>query len=235
MAKKKEKNGQTTNTSDLSTKQLRSEIRRLTIDVNERIREYREMGGATKYFEKMVNRLKYISSYTVKKKIYGEVETVKQVPRGYKGGEIGLGTSTKLKSELQQQLSALRNFIEKDEYSPKGVEEFNAKVNRQYETFKERYGEISKEDYLEMIDTMNLVKHALEGWGYGDTNTNVHGVHLGASLAGKYVEATEEGRGKFLQYVEQAKKNSKGGSTEDLFDELAEIMKADGVIPEDIF
>ena len=217
---------------ELTTRELRKEIRRLTIEVNERIRDYRAEGGNAEYFNRMVNRLKYVSSHNKKITIDGEEHVIKTVPKGYKGGEIGLGTSYKLKIELQEQLSSLHKFLEKDEYSPQGIEEFNEKVQRQYETFTENYGYITKEEYLEMIDTMNLVKESLKGYGYEDlmATGSMQGFSLGASLANKYVEANERGRGTFLQYVEQAKKMSKGGTTEDLFDNLTEIMKTAGVL-----
>lgn len=217
---------------ELSTRQLRAEIRRVTLEVNERIRDYRAMGGDAEYFNRMVNRLKYTSSYSKKIMVDGEEQVIKAVPRGYKGGEIGLGTSYKHKIELQEQLSSLHRFLEKDEFSPQGIEEFNEKVNRQYETFTDNYGYITKEEYLEMIDTMNLVKEALKGYGYEDlmVTGSMQGFSLGASLANKYVEANEKGRGTFLQYVEQAKDMSKGGTTEDLFDNLTEIMKTAGVL-----
>lgn len=232
MGKTAEQGNGTRSVFELTTRELRKEIRRLTIEVNERIRDYRAEGGNVEYFNRMVNRLKYVSSHNKKVTIDGEEHVIKTVPRGYKGGEIGLGTSYKLKTELQEQLSSLHKFLEKDEYSPQGVEEFNEKVQRQYETFTENYGYITKEEYLEMIDTMNLVKESLKGYGYEDlmATGSMQGFSLGASLANKYVEANERGRGTFLQYVEQAKKMSKGGTTEDLFDNLTEIMKTAGVL-----
>lgn len=232
MGKMAEQGNGTRSVFELTTRELRKEIRRLTIEVNERIRDYRAEGGNAEYFNRMVNRLKYVSSHNKKVTIDGEEHIIKTVPRGYKGGEIGLGTSYKLKTELQEQLSSLHRFLEKDEYSPQGIEEFNEKVQRQYETFTENYGYITKEEYLEMIDTMNLVKESLKGYGYEDlmATGSMQGFSLGASLANKYVEANERGRGTFLQYVEQAKKMSKGGTTEDLFDNLTEIMKTAGVL-----
>lgn len=232
MSKKEKQDAGTQSVFELTTRQLRKEIRRVTLEVNERIRDYRAEGGNAEYFNRMVNRLKYVSSHNRKMTIDGEEVVVKTVPRGYKGGEIGLGTSYKLKTELQEQLSALRKFIEKDDYSPQGIEAFNEKTERQYETFVDNYGYITKEEYLEMIDTMNLVKESLKGYGYEDlmATGSMQGFSLGASLANKYVEANERGRGTFLQYVEQAKKMSKGGTTEDLFDNLTEIMKTAGVL-----
>lgn len=199
----------------MSTRQMRKEIRRLTLIANERISEYRQTGIKSTQFENMIERIK------------GSAGT----RRGFKG-EVGLGTSRKLKTELQSQLRGLEKFVELDEYSPQGIEEFNAKTERQYETFVDNYGYISKEDYLEMVDTMNLVKASLKGWGYEDImdTSGKAGISLGASMAKKYVEADSKGRGSFMHYVEQAKKLSKGGSTEDLFDTLTELMVEDGVL-----
>ena len=199
----------------MSTRQLRREIRRLTIEANERIGEYREAELFSAQYENMIVRLKGIAG----------------TRRGYKG-EVGLGTSRKLKTELQAQLRGLTKFVELDEYSPRGIDEFSEKTERQYETFIDNYGYISKEDYLEMVDTMNLVKASLKGWGYEDImdTSGKAGISLGASMAKKYVEADQKGKGNFIHYVEQAKKLSKGGSTEDLFDTLTELMREDGVL-----
>ena len=199
----------------MSTRQLRREIRRLTIEANERIGEYREAELFSAQYENMIVRLKGIAG----------------TRRGFKG-EVGLGTSRKLKTELQAQLRGLAKFVELDEYSPRGIDEFSEKTERQYETFIDNYGYISKEDYLEMVDTMNLVKASLKGWGYEDImdTSGKAGISLGASMAKKYVEADQKGKGNFIHYVEQAKKLSKGGSTEDLFDTLTELMREDGVL-----
>lgn len=199
----------------MSTRQLRREIRRLTIEANERIGEYREAELFSAQYENMIVRLKGIAG----------------TRRGYKG-EVGLGTSRKLKTELQAQLRGLTKFVELDEYSPRGIDEFSEKTERQYETFIDNYGYISKEDYLEMVDTMNLVKASLKGWGYEDImdTSGKAGISLGASMAKKYVEVDQKGKGSFIHYVEQAKKLSKGGSTEDLFDTLTELMREDGVL-----
>lgn len=199
----------------MSTRQLRKEIRKLTLEANERIGEYRQSDTFSPQYENLIVRLKGIAG----------------TRRGYKG-EVGLGTSRKLKTELQSQLRGLRKFVELDEYSPKGIDEFNDKTERQYETFMDNYGYISREDYLEMVDTMNLVKASLKGWGYEDImgTSGRAGISLGASMAKKYVEADSKGKGNFIHYVEQAKKLSTGGSTEDLFDTLTELMRADGVL-----
>lgn len=199
----------------MTTRQLRREIRKLTLEVNKRIGDYREADLFSAQYENMITRLKGIAG----------------TKRGYKG-EVGLGTSRKLKTELQSQLRNLSKFVELDMYSPKGIEEFNEKTERQYDTFVDNYGYISKEDYLDMVDTMNLVKASLKGWGYEDImdTSGRAGISLGASMAKKYVEADSRGKGNFIHYVEQAKKLSTGGSTEDLFDTLTELMREDGVL-----
>ena len=167
----------------MSTRQLRREIRRLTIEANERIGEYREAELFSAQYENMIARLKGIAG----------------TRRGFKG-EVGLGTSRKLKTELQSQLRGLTKFVELDEYSPRGIDEFSEKTERQYETFIDNYGYISKEDYLEMVDTMNLVKASLKGWGYEDImdTSGKAGISLGASMAKKYVEADQKGKGSFI-------------------------------------
>lgn len=202
---------------DLTTRELREEIRKRTVSVNATINEYRnavQLGieKSNQVVEDSIRKMREASAGISKKT--GKVI----VPKGRKG-EIGLGLSYKTKSELQRQLAGLRRFEEKDIYTPKGKEKWNEKTNKQYETFKNRYGDISREDYDDMIDTMNIVKNTLKDYGYED---------FGGSYARTYTRANKDGKRKFARYVDQARRESSGKTTEDVLDRVAELLRENG-------
>lgn len=219
MARKKKQKRDTRSKSvfDLTTRELRDEIRKRTAEVNITISEYREsvrkgIEKANQVVEDSIRKMREASAGISKKT--GKVV----VPKGRKG-EIGLGLTYKTKSELQRQLAGLRRFEEKDIYTPKGKEKWNEKTNKQYETFKNRYGDISREDYDDMIDTMNIVKNTLKDYGYED---------FGGSYARTYTRANKEGKRKFARYVDQARRESSGKTTEDVLDRVAELLRENG-------
>lgn len=235
MRKKREENVQSTSDKsvfDLSTRELRNEIRRRTAEVNIRIAQYRESQktyseGEQKFIERTIESLKRATASekirTVKKD--GKKKVVHTgnfyIPSGSKG-EIGLGLSYKSKKELERQLAALRRFEKNDISTPTGKEEWSDKMRRQYDTFRNRYNpNMSESEYESMIDTMNVVKESLKDYGYEDK---------GASLARTYAKANVQGRRKFVKYVEQAKKESSGRTVEDIIDTLTSILRKNGEI-----
>lgn len=221
------------NVYDLTTRELRYEIRWRTRQANENIKTMKEFDLFRQREEKLLTRTRASTAYYNKKR--GEFV----VPKG-RTGEIGLGLSNKRKESLQQQLLELRGFEETttntldyfwqgynsvgeydyDEYEEEPV--FSDKVQRQYDTFVDRYGDLTKQEYLDMIDTFNNVKEALKQYGYES---------MGGSLAAKYVEANRTGRRNFYNYVKDALPELGGnGTVEDLIDVLAELMKKDRVL-----
>ena len=219
MARKKKQKRDTRSKSvfDLTTRELRDEIRKRTAEVNITINEYREairkgVEKTNQVVESSIRKLREASSGLNRK-------TGKFViPKGRKG-EVGLGLTFKTKSELQRQLAGLRRFEEKDIYTPKGKEKWSEKTNKQYETFKDRYGNISREDYEDMIDTMNIVKNTLKDYGYED---------FGGSYARTYSKANKDGKREFARYVDQARRESSGKTTEDVLDRVAELLRENG-------
>ena len=202
---------------DLTTRELRAEIRKRTESVNATINEYRnavQLGieKANQVVEDSIRKMREVSIDINKQT--GEIIE----PKGRKG-EIGLGLTYKNKSELQRQLAGLRRFEEKDIYTPSGKEKWNEKTNRQYETFKNRYGDISRSEYDDMIDTMNIVKNTLKDYGYED---------FGGSYARTYTRANKAGKRKFARYVDQARRESSGKTTEDVLDRVAELLRENG-------
>ena len=70
-----------------------------------------------------------------------------------------------------------------------------------------------------MIDTMNIVKNTLKDYGYED---------FGGSYARTYTRANKEGKRKFARYVDQARRESSGKTTEDVLDRVAELLRENG-------
>lgn len=225
---------------DMSTRELRAEIRKRTAEVNVRISEYREevRKGTMKensFLEQNIEQLKRstMAEKIAEKRINGKrvkVHTgVYETPKGARG-EIGLGLSYKTKGELQKQLASLRRFEKNDFDTPEGKRQWNAKVEKQYNTFKKNYGDISREDYEDMINTMNIVKNTLKDYGYEDNGTG---------YARMFNKADEQGKKKFNKYVEQAKNTArsksanKGITAEDILDRLAEILRENDELLED--
>ena len=202
---------------DLTTRELRAEIRKRTASVNATINEYRNA------VQLGIEKANQVVEDSIRKMREAAIDINKQTgkiiePKGRKG-EIGLGLTYKNKSELQRQLAGLRRFEEKDIYTPSGKEKWNEKTNRQYETFKNRYGDISRSEYDDMIDTMNIVKNTLKDYGYED---------FGGSYARTYARANKAGKRKFARYVDQARRESSGKTTEDVLDRVAELLRENG-------
>ena len=209
---------------DMSTRELRKEIRRRTAEANIRIAEYREAiqkgtQKASEFIEKTIQNLISNTSYSkpIRNK-EGKIESYQTMTPTSKKGEIGMGTSYKRKAELQKQLEGLRRFEKTDIETPEGKRHWNDKVEQQYKTFKERYGDISRDDYEDMIDTMNIVKNTLKDYGYEDNGTG---------YARLYNKSNARGKKKFARYVEQARNESAGGgkTVEDILDRVADLLR----------
>ena len=183
-------------------KDLRSEIRKLTAEVNVRIAEYREMGKPVRAVERQIKRLQDLSG----------IKTGKGAR-----GEIGLGLKkSKLRLELQKK--ALINFLKFDMYSERAKKK---KKSRAQKTFESRYGKMSEAEFEQLYDTFDILRNYLADFGYEA---------LGASLAEQFRSAHEHGKEKFVDYVRRAKDKSKTGTVEDFIDILAEEMRNDGAI-----
>ena len=183
-------------------KELRSEIRKLTAEVNMRIAEYRETGKPVRAVERQIKRLQVLAAT--------------KTGKGARG-EIGLGLKkSKLRLEVQER--ALRNFLKFDMYSERAKKE---KKSRAQKTFESRYGKMSEAEFQQLYDTFDILRNYLADFGYET---------LGPSLAEQFGNANEHGKAKFVDYVRRAKKKSKTGTVEDFIDVLAEEMRNDGVI-----
>ena len=185
-----------------TVKDLRSEIRKLTAEVNVRIAEYRETGKSVRAVEQQIKRLQSLS----------DTKTGKGAR-----GEIGLGLK-KSKLRLEVQKRALRNFLKFDMYSERAKKE---KKSRAQKTFESRYGKMTEVEFDQLYDTFDILRNYLSDFGYEA---------LGPSLTEQFSNANEHGKAKFVDYVRKAKEKSKAGTVEDFIDILAEEMRNDGAI-----
>lgn len=193
------------NLYDLTTRELRKQIREKTKEVNARVFEYRLSGESHNIIETEIKKLKAFAGTS---------------PRKF---EIGVGNLSKRhKSELQRQLAGLERFIEKDVYTPIGLEEQEQLVQKQYETFVKRYADetFTREDYTYFTDTMNVIKNTLRDYGYEN---------YGKELANLYGGANIKQREKFIDYVNTAVKNAKGTAKtpEDIITDINDLMIRD--------
>ena len=201
-----------TSVYDLTVKELQKAIRYLTPKLNVRIAEYREEIAKGEWEESTIGNI--------------AIEALKATA-GTKGvkGEIGLGLKGKNKSQLQKQFQELRRFENKDIFTPEGQREWNAKTEEQYNTFKANYNEdLTKEQYEEMIDTMNVVKHHLKDYGYED---------IGAGIARQFAKTSGKNRMKFVDLVikardtAQARDSNQGITAEDILDKLNTLLESE--------
>lgn len=190
----------------LSTRKLRAMIRQVTAEVNIQIAGYREnvKAGKTaddKITNYMINRL---------------VRTA-----GAKGrrGEVGLGYARKRKGELVTQLYELNRFMEIDINIPVHAKKHSERLEKARNTWNKTYGYISQEDFGQLAYDMSAVAEALESYGYED---------IGGALAEQYQKSKK--KDKFLKRVLEARDKAKGGTPEDIIDQLADILKREGEI-----
>ena len=183
-------------------KELRSEIRKLTAEVNVRIAEYREMGKPVRAVERQIERLQGLAATKTRNSARGEIW------HGMK--------KSKLRLEVQER--ALRNFLKFDMYSKRAKKE---KKSRAQKTFESRYGKMTKVEFDQLYDTFDILRNYLSDFGYEA---------LGPSLTEQFANANEHGKTKFVDYVRRAKEKSKTGTIEDFIDVLAEEMRNDGAI-----
>ena len=198
----------------MTVKELKEGIRRLTRSVNEKIAEYRERNLTNRFFDRQLERLKQATSYVR--------NSQRRVPKG-RTGELGLGFSGKVKTDLERQYRELEAFNTKEWRSTAAERERSAKADKAYKTFKRRYGEISFDEWEDLVYMMDDVKNYIADFGYED---------IGGSVARAYVE--NRNKKNFLQQIRTTANRVKGqGITpEDFIDELTEVLIEEGAIDE---
>lgn len=191
----------------LSTRTLRSMIRQKTAEVNIEVAQYREFvkegkQQASAATDNMIQRMQRAAG-----------------TKSGRRGEIGLGLTYKRKEELVGQYNLLQKFLKYDLSIPAHAKEHAERLEKSRKTWERRYGYISKEDFANLSYDMSAVAAALNDYGYED---------IGGEIAENYQNANAKGRKNFIRYVLQARDRAKGGTPEDIIDNLIHVMKEDG-------
>lgn len=125
------------------------------------------------------------------------------------------GYSRLRKSELQQQAIRLKRFYTKDVDYISGLSEISDRVQQQYDTFIDRYGYISEDDYVNFIYSMNVLKNTIKDFKYEDKG----------QLARLYTKSGAKGKNKMVDIIKQVMKDKpQGATTEDLLDAIKNRM-----------
>lgn len=183
------------NIDDMTINELKQEIRDAVNEINTRITDYDEQvaGGIlneSRPFEALYDE-------------FVDMDTIRE----YRGKLVfgfstrqGSGKRTyKNKAELKEELEALRNFQQRDRFTPKGEVEFKKRSEEMNEdafnTFKqnykidERYPDFDKEDYTKLVETFSSLKSEVEAWTlYKDR---------AESFVDLYLEANEDDKDNF--------------------------------------
>lgn len=193
--------------SKLSTRTLRGMIKNKTAEVNIEIGMYRDAvkegkQAESKATENMINRMKRAAGTNAGRR-----------------GEVGLGLTYKRKDELIAQYNQLQKFLKYDLSIPAHAAEREASIEKSRATWNRRYGYMSKEEFSNLSYDMTAVAAALNSYGYED---------IGGEIAENYQNANKKGRQNFLKYVLTARDAAKGGTPEDIIDQLIRVMTDDG-------
>lgn len=213
MAKKKVKKTlqqiQSTPVIDLTTRELREEIRYLTNQANLKIFEYRQDVKSGKIKESKVGEI-----------LINQLKKSGGSGRLYHGEEIGKHLTYKTKNQLQIQLAKLRRFNDREDFTSDYYKKQEEKFNKSYETFNKNHkgNTFSKEDYKQFIDMIQDIKQVLPESIYEE---------ITQTLSDLYKQASDEKRQNFSDIVLDVYNNTKGQglSTEDLLDRIAERLQ----------
>lgn len=103
-------------------KELRQEVKRLTMEVNQRLIEYYEDGKRVKVLDKEIDYLKQISGTSSRKSF------------------LSMNTHRKNKAGLVAQMSQLKQFLKWDIYTPEAKRTKEKSARRAYKTYKRNTG-----------------------------------------------------------------------------------------------
>lgn len=103
-------------------KELREEVKRVTMEVNRRLVDYYEEGKNVKILDKEIEYLKGISGTSSRKTF------------------LSMNTHRKNKAGLMAQLSQLRQFLQWDRYTPAARAETADRARRAYKSYKRNTG-----------------------------------------------------------------------------------------------
>lgn len=129
----------------MTRKELIDMIRKSTIEVNERVQEYRQDGEKFKDVESAIRLMKELSGVQKGREL-----------------EIGVGRlASKNKPALIRQARELNAFLRWDIYTPQGKRQLEAREKKEWESFHETYPEWNYEQWREMVEDFGAVGKAV--------------------------------------------------------------------------
>lgn len=172
----------------MTTKELKKAISYYTAQANVRIAEYREQEARNIEGE---NKEFIFTSKNINRRIS---QLAKLAGTKSRVGEIGVGTRGKTKEQLKEQLTAIKGFVQKERITPEGRAFYEKAEQQRYETFKENYGKMSRDEYAKFVETMNNLRNSIDDFKYGD---------LGQDMAKTYGSLKTDGRMKFGEIAKE--------------------------------
>ena len=131
---------------DKTVKELQSEIRELTKQVNTRVASIKLTRELPKDVEQAVNYMKRLS---------GVKTGVDKTTRAKQ--EIGLGLKGKSKAELILQASELSSFLRWDIESEEGLRQLESREKKEWETFEQNHPGWSYEDWRKFVEVSGAI------------------------------------------------------------------------------
>ena len=200
---------QSTPVIDLTTRELREEIRYLTNQANIKIFEYRQDVASGKIKESKVGEI-----------LINQLKKSGGSGRLSRGEEIGKHLTYKTKNQLQIQLTKLRRFNDREDFTSDYYKKQEKIFDKSYKTFNENHkgNKLSKDDYKQFIDMVQDIKQVLPEGIYEDTTQ---------TLSDLYKQSRPDKKQNFSDIVFEVYNDTKGQglSTEDLLDSIAERLQ----------
>ena len=131
---------------DKTVKELQSEIRELTKQVNTRVASIKLTRELPKDVEQAVNYMKRLS---------GVKTGVDKTTRAKQ--EIGLGLKGKSKAELILQARELSSFLRWDIESEEGLRQLESREKKEWETFEQNHPGWSYEDWRKFVEVSGAI------------------------------------------------------------------------------
>ena len=135
---------------DKTVKELQSEIRELTKQVNTRVASIKLTRELPKDVEQAVNYMKRLSGVEAG---FDKTTRAKQ--------EIGLGLKGKSKKELILQARELSSFLRWDIESEEGLRQLEAREKTEWETFQKhhKYMDVTYEEWRKLVEVTGALGH----------------------------------------------------------------------------
>lgn len=160
-------------------KDLKSSIRKLTDEINERLKDAIDEGVIPEQLEKFIRKLRR----------YGSKPSITKRDKRGRKDVIGYGFKGKKKADLEVQEEWLKTFLTADTWTPRGREIENEKARQAYESFNtNQRTDWSYDKWASFVYTLgNAPSYLLNEFGYEKRDS-----HKGSKTA-KVAKDTGEG------------------------------------------